>query len=151
MTSKTARSFLLTAAACVLLASCQDGPAGTASADNCGNLHPIFADTSFVIVTTPAPGDNVPSTFAVRGCSRTFESNVVWVLFGRDGRTLASGFTTGGGVDGAAPFGFEVTYSPGVVGAGSLHVFEPDVSEGEGFPPSKVVIPLALTGSADER
>lgn len=100
---------------------------------------------SFVFVTTPYAGADVYSGFTVTGCSRTFESTVNWRLLGRDGVQLASGFTMGGGVDGADRFAFSVTYS-GVTTAevGSLEVFEVDASGGEGFPPPRVVLPLVL-------
>lgn len=129
-----------------LCAACQPEPEGGRSIDACADVHPLFADTSFVIVTAPRPGDAVPTGFEVRGCSRTFESNVVWELTGRDGRTLASGYTSGGGVEGAGSFSFEVAYSPGIAEIGLLTVAEPRVADGEGFPPVRVVMPLALIG-----
>ncbi len=78
------------------------------------------------------------------GCSRTFESNVVWELQDRRGRTVASGHTSGGGVDGAGPFSFEAVFSVDEPQLGHLIVFEPDVSDGEGFPGGRAVVPLVL-------
>jgi hypothetical protein len=100
---------------------------------------------SFVFVTNPAIGAQVFSGFTVEGCSRTFESTVNWRLLGRDGGELASGFTMGGGVDGADRFSFIVAYA-GVTGpeVGNLEVFEVDASGGAGPPPPKAVIPLVL-------
>jgi hypothetical protein len=100
---------------------------------------------SFVFVTSPTPGAQVLGSFAVTGCSRTFESTVNWRLLAQDGTELASGFTTGGGVDGADRFDFVVAYS-GVTGpeVGNLEVFEVDASGGEGSPPPMAVIPLVL-------
>ena len=100
---------------------------------------------SFVFVTNPVIGAQVFSGFTVEGCSRTFESTVNWTLLGRDGSELASGFTMGGGVDGADRFSFSVAYA-GVTGpeVGNLEVFEVDASGGEGPPPPKAVIPLVL-------
>lgn len=131
-------------AASVLLVACGPGP--VPMADNCAEPDPLFANGAFVIVTEPHAGDTVGADFSVVGCSRTFESNVVWTLRGRDGRTLASGFATGGGVDGAARFTFTVSYGPTVNEIGSLEVTEPRVTDDEGFPPVSVVLPLALAG-----
>ena len=100
---------------------------------------------SFVFVTVPASGAQVLSGLDVAGCSRTFESTVNWRLLARDGSELASGFTMGGGVDGAGRFEFTVTYA-GVTGpeVGNLEVFEVDASGGAGPPPPRAVIPLVL-------
>lgn len=132
------------AAAAVLLVACSPEPMPTA--DNCDEPDPLFANGAFVIVTEPYAGDTVGADFRVVGCSRTFESNVVWTLRGRDGRTLASGFASGGGVDGVAHFAFTVSYGPTVKEIGSLEVAEPRVTDDEGFPPVSVVLPLALAG-----
>ena len=116
------------------------GPA----ADNCSNADGALSDASFVIATTPLAGDRVNSGFAVSGCSRTFESNVQWRLLARDGTELAKGFTQGGGVDGPGPFSFTVTYSVAKRQIGHLEVFDEDVSNGEGFPPGRTMLPLVL-------
>lgn len=112
---------------------------GTCEASNLDDLG------SFVFVTSPAPGAQLFSGFDVTGCSRTFESTVNWRLLARDGSELASGFTMGGGVDGAGRFAFTVTYS-GVAGpeVGNLEVFEVDASGGAGPPPPRAVIPVVL-------
>jgi hypothetical protein len=86
----------------------------------------------------------VESGFNVTGCSRTFESNVQWKLLARDGSVLASGHTTGGGVDGPGAFSFTIPYTVNVQQLGHLEVFEEDASDGEGFPPGRTVIPLIL-------
>ena len=86
------------AAALAGLAAC----AGLRPPDPCSPLDPLLASSSFVVVTQPAPGARVASPLVVRGCSRTFESNLVWELRARDGRVLDAGHTTGGGVAGAA-------------------------------------------------
>ncbi len=127
------REFVLESGALVELGT---GVCETTNLDDLG---------SFVFVTTPVPGTQVFSGFSVEGCSRTFESTVNWRLLARDGSELASGFTSGGGVDGAGRFSFTVTYS-GVTTAevGNLEVFEVDASGGEGPPPPRVVIPLVL-------
>jgi len=127
-----------------LLAACGSGD--LPPVDNCSAPDPLFANGAFVIVTSPRAGDSAPADFEVHGCSRTFESNVVWTLRGRNGRTLASGFTTGGGIDGVGPFSFTVSYGPTVSEIGSLEVAEPPVTGEEGFPPVRVVLPLALVG-----
>lgn len=78
------------------------------------------------------------------GCSRTFESTVVWKLKARDGAELASGHATGGGVDGPGPFSFTVAYTVAERQIGHLEVYEEDASDGEGNPPGRNVIPLVL-------
>jgi len=104
-------------------------------------------DAALVIVSSPAGGEEVANGFTVRGCSRTFESNVQWRLLGRTGEELASGFAMGGGVDGPAPFVFEVEYEAAERQLAHLEVFEEDVSGGEGFPPPRAVVPLVIAAS----
>ena len=99
---------------------------------------------AFVIATTPRAGEAVTSGFAVRGCSRTFESNVQWQLTDRKGRVLARGFTSGGGVEGGKPFAFVVDFQVSERQLGYLEVSAPRVSETEGFPPGRTVLPLVL-------
>jgi len=74
---------------------------------------------------------------------------VVWTLEARDGGALATGHTTGGGVEGAAPFSFCTAFAVDAAQLGHLVVFEPDVSEGEGFPGGRASIPLVLLPAAD--
>lgn len=112
--------------------------------DPCAGADSVLTMSSFVLVTTPSAGRRVHSPFPVAGCSRTFESNVVWELTGRDGRVLASGFAAGGGVDGASAFDFAVPFDVAVAEVGRLAVYEPDVSDGEGYPPPRMVLPLVL-------
>ncbi len=102
------------------------------------------ADTPLVIVASPTAGAAVSGAFTATGCSRTFEANVNWRLLALDGSELASGFTTGGGVDGPATFEFAVTFSVDAEQRGLLEVFEVDASGGEGFPPPMHSIPLLL-------
>lgn len=113
-------------------------------ADACDNDDGAFNDAAFVLATEPEAGERVESGFEVAGCSRTFESNVQWKLLGRDGSVLASGNTQGGGVDGPGPFSFTVPYSLDNQQIGHLEVFEEDVSDGEGNPPGRTVLPLVL-------
>ncbi|MBO6574948.1 MAG: Gmad2 immunoglobulin-like domain-containing protein [Rhodothermales bacterium] len=101
-------------------------------------------DAAHVIVTEPRAGQQVRSPMEVRGCSRTFESNVQLRLMARDGSQLAAGFAMGGGVDGAGPFRFDVEFVVRESQLGHLEVYEEDVSDGEGFPPSRTVLPLRL-------
>lgn len=132
-----------TALASVLLAGCA-AAAGDGRADACGNADGALDDAAFVIATAPAAGARVSSGFAVAGCSRTFESTVVWRLHARNGGLLAQGTATGGGVDGPGPFAFEVPFSVAERQIGTLEVFEEDASDGEGFPPGRTVLPLVL-------
>ncbi|MEM8573566.1 MAG: Gmad2 immunoglobulin-like domain-containing protein [Pseudomonadota bacterium] len=117
---------------------------GGEETDDCSNTDGAFDEAAFVIATGPRPGARVESGFDVTGCSRTFESNVQWKLLARDGSVLASGNTTGGGVDGPGAFSFSIPYTVPVQQIGHLEVFEEDVSDGEGFPPGRTVIPLVL-------
>lgn len=112
--------------------------------DNCANEDGAFNDAAFVIATAPQPGERVETGFDVKGCSRSFESNVQWRLLARNGSILASGNTSGGGADGPGPFSFTVPYSVTAQQIGHLEVFEEDASDGEGFPPGRTVIPLVL-------
>ncbi len=72
---------------------------GGEETDYCTNEDGAFNDAAFVIATAPKPGERVESGFEAKGCSRSFESNVQWKLIARDGSILASGNTSGGGVD----------------------------------------------------
>ena len=117
---------------------------GGSTADNCDNADSALSDAAFVITTTPSAGDRVESGFEVKGCSRTFESNVNWRLVARNGTELARGNTQGGGVDGPGPFTFTVTYTADQPQVGHLEVFEEDASDGEGFPPGRTILPLIL-------
>ncbi len=101
---------------------------------------------ALVIVTEPKSGQKVSSGFEIKGVSRTFESTVNWSLKARDGTVLASGFTSGGGVDGPAAFSVEkVEFNTSERQLAHLEVFEEDASDGEGHPPPRDVIPLVLT------
>jgi hypothetical protein len=125
------------------LGACAAGASGEA-AGACDLSDGALADAAFVIATTPLAGARVASGFEVAGCSRTFESTVVWRLHARDGSVLAQGTTTGGGVDGPAPFAFPVPFAVAERQVGRLEVFEEDASDGEGFPPGRTVLPLVL-------
>ncbi len=135
-----------TLAACVVASIACGGSAPTGP---CDPVDPVLADSSFVVVVEPTAGLRAPSPLRVRGCSRTFESNVVWELRARDGRILASGYTSGGGASGAAAFSFSVAFSVSAPEVGHLLVFEPDESNGEGFPGGRSVIPLVLLPSLE--
>jgi hypothetical protein len=126
------------------LCACTTPSTPPPAADPCSNPDGALDEAAFVIATHPPAGALVSSGFGVRGCSRTFESNVQWRLTARDGSTLQQGFTTGGGADGFGPFSFTVNFSVPERQIGHLEVFEEDVSEGEGFPPGRTLIPLVL-------
>ena len=111
---------------------------------NCDNDDGAFNEGAFVVATEPEAGERVTTGFEVKGCSRTFESNLQWKLLGRDGSVLASGNTQGGGVDGPGSFSFTVPYDVDTMQIGHLEVFEEDVSDGEGNPPGRTVLPLVL-------
>lgn len=127
-------------ASLVALIACTDsGPPNP-----CDPIDSVLADSSFVVVVEPTAGLRAASPLHVRGCSRTFESNVVWELRARDARVLASGHTSGGGVSGAKAFSFSVAFTVSAPEVAHLVVFEPDASNGEGFPGGRSVIPLVL-------
>ena len=128
--------------AALILAACVERPAMSAGACDPGDG--ALDAAAFVLATQPAAGARVSSGFSVRGCSRTFESTVMWRLLARDGSVLADGFTTGGGVDGPGPFAFTVDFAVAERQIGHLEVFEEDVSGGEGFPPGRTVVPVVL-------
>lgn len=100
-------------------------------------------DEPFVMVTAPAAGAKVKSAFAVTGCSRTFESTVVWTLTVRGGQELAKGTAKGGGVDGAAPLSFTVAAKVTKPTLAYLEVLEPSASGKGGT--SRVIVPVVLT------
>jgi hypothetical protein len=137
--------------ATVLICGCKppapapQGETPPAAARDVGsNTDGALDDAAFVFVAAPASGERVSPGFAVRGASRTFESTVNWRLLAADGSELATGHTTGGGVDGHGPFSFVVAYQVTARQIGHLEVFEVDASDGEGRPPGRNVIPLVL-------
>ena len=129
----------LAIAAVGVAAACGDDEAANVCAEGAA-----VPDAPHVIPTEPAAGAVVGETFTVRGCSRTFESNVQWRLSDPTGRVIARGFTMGGGVDGSAPFEIAVTADVAEPTLVELRVFEEDASEGEGGPPPQAVLPLLL-------
>ena len=98
--------------------------------DNCDNAAGTLSDAAFIIATTPSAGDRVESGFEVKGCSRTFESNVNWRLVARNGTELARGSTQEGGVDGPGPFAFTVAYTADQPQIGHLELFEEEPRTG---------------------
>lgn len=106
----------------------------------CGD---VPKDEPFVMVTAPAAGARVKSGFAVAGCSRTFESTVVWTLTVRGGKELAKGTAKGGGVDGAGPFAFAVDAKVNKPTLAYLEVLEPSASGKGGT--ARVIVPVVVT------
>ena len=137
------RRALLAAVTVVAMALLAAACGGNAAAEDpaCDSTLP---DAALVIVFEPGSGASVSSGFAVSGCSRTHESNVVWQLLDRSGAVLADGFTSGGGFDGPGEFSFTVEYESAERQLAHLEVFELDESDGEGFPPPRDVVPLWL-------
>lgn len=127
----------------VVLAGCVHAPRP------CDSIDPALAASSFVIVEHPAAGQPVSSPLRVRGCSRTFEANVVWELRSHDGRILASGHATGGGISGPEAFSFSAAFRVAEAQRGHLRVLEPTVSETEGHPGPRMVVPLALLPASE--
>jgi heat shock protein HslJ len=112
--------------------------------DACDNSDGAWSIAGFVLVVEPSPGARVTPGFVVRGCSRTFESNVTWRLVGRTGEVLGDGHATGGGVDGPGRFRFAVDYAVDDTQVAVLEVNEPVITQTEGYPPPRTVIPLVL-------
>jgi hypothetical protein len=137
------RARFLLASIFILPVACERPVAGS----SCDPIDPVLAGSSFVVVTRPLAGSRLPSPFRVQGCSRTFESTVNWELHARNGQVLASGYASGGGVDGPSAFSFSVSYSVEDAQPGHLEVFEVDASEGEGYPASRSVIPIVLVAA----
>lgn len=115
---------------------------GGGNADACSNADGALGAAAFVFVETPGSGDRVSSGFEVKGCSSTFEGNVVWSLRGRDGRRLAGGASQGGSLT-PGSFSFTVEYAIAARQVGRLDVGAPRVTS-EGFPPVTNVVPLVL-------
>lgn len=137
------RALLPLLLVCGLVSACEHAAVRSA----CAGLDPVLARSAFVVVTEPHPGGRVRSPFRVRGCSRTFEANVVWELRDRGGSLLASGHTSGGGIDGPGEFSFTASYVLADAQLGHLEVYERDESDGEGFPGGRTVLPLVLSAS----
>ena len=74
------RFAILLAAGALSACAAQEGPVA-----GCDLGDPVLTASSFVIAKSPKAGDRVQSGFAVSGCSRTFESNVIWRLLAKDG------------------------------------------------------------------
>lgn len=145
------RATLVLACGLVMLAGCGGDDADStgsttapATVDVCANDDGALTDAGFVFVTAPTSGSRVSPGFTVSGCSRSFESNVPWQLLDAEGTVLARGATMGGGVDGAGPFTFTVSYSVPARQIGVLVVQEDDPSGGEGRPPKDNRIPVVL-------
>jgi hypothetical protein len=100
-------------------------------------------DEPFVMVTAPAAGAKVKSGFAVAGCSRTFESTVVWTLTVRGGKQLAKGTAKGGGVDGGGPLSFTVAAKVDKPTLAYLEVIEPSASGKGGS--THVIVPVIVS------
>ncbi len=114
-------------------------------ADGCDGLSETMLEASFVLVTSPIPNGVVEAGTEISGCSRAFESTITWQLVNRDGDEVAAGHTMGGGVDGAGEFSFTIdAYTVAEAQVGHLIVQVPDMSDGEGFPPSTHQIPVVL-------
>jgi hypothetical protein len=125
----------------LIVAAAPGGCGGSSGAGSC----PKATTAAFVFVETPRSGDRVSSGFPVKGCSSTFEGNVIWSLRSRTGRVLARGYTQRGS-EAPGLFRFTVTYKAAVQQLGQLEVDEPRVTS-EGLPPTKNVLPVILATS----
>ena len=129
-----------------LVAVLRDAPAiaqGASGMDPCEANADVLKDDPFVMVAVPVAGARVKSGFVVTGCSRTFESTVVWTLTIRGGKALAKGTATGGGVDGPGALSFTVAATVTKPTLAYLEVFEPNMAGGA--PSSRVIVPVVLT------
>jgi hypothetical protein len=98
-------------------------PASAARAQ-CGELDPVLAGSSFVLVQAPAAGERIASGATVSGCARTRDGSVAWRLEGRDGRKLGEGVAPGGAEAGAAPFSFPLAFEITLPERGTLLLFD---------------------------
>ena len=121
--------------------ACKAAHPMSSSVEPCAGLP---ASAAMVVVRSPLSGASVKRSFEVSGCSRTFEGTVTWRLVSARGQTVASGHTTGGSVDGPAPFHFTVKAGGAAPGLYSLIVDEPKTTD-EGFPPPRTELPIVLT------
>ena len=115
-----------------------------AGAGGCDLSDGALDDAAFVIATAPAAGARVSSGFGVSGCSRTFESTVVWRLHARDGSLLGAGHRHRRRRRRPRPLRLRGAVQRRRAPDRPLEVFEEDVSGGEGFPPGRTVLPLVL-------
>lgn len=65
---------------------------------------------AYISIDEPESGQILASPIMLTGCSRTFESNVVYQLMSYDKVLLAMGFTNGGGVDGSEEYSTEIHF-----------------------------------------
>ena len=130
------------AAASAITAALLTACGGEQDLDVCANGDGALNNAGLIFVEEPRSGERVSSGFQVRGCSGTFEASVNWRLRDRTGKVLASGVTQGGSLQ-PGSFEFTAEYSVAARQIGELEVFEPRVT-GEGFPPSRDVVPLVL-------
>jgi hypothetical protein len=131
-----------TLSAAAITAALLAGCGGETDVDVCANGDGALDNAGFIFVEEPKNGERVSSGFEVRGCSSTFEASVNWRLRDRTGKVVASGVTQGGSLQ-PGSFEFTAEYSVAARQIGELEVFEPRVT-GEGFPPSRNVVPLVL-------
>lgn len=110
----------------------------------CRNDDGALTNANYIFVTAPTSGTRVAPGFVVRGCSSTHEGHLEWTLLDRMGNPLANGHASGGSMGDLGYFSFPVSYSLPLRQIGHLVVTEEDVSDGEGNPPPRNVIPLVL-------
>jgi len=90
------------------------------------------AETPFILLETPAPGDVVKGNARIAGISSTFENNVRIRIVGADNHALADTFTTAkaGPIGAWSPFDAMVPFTAGSNQSGKVVVFENSPKDG---------------------
>ncbi len=93
-----------------------------------------------ILISDPADGAEVGTTFTVTGKAAAFEATVEWEL-SKDGSVVKEGFTTAEECCTLSPYSFEVTAEPGDY---TLTVRNTDPSDGEGKPPAEASVAISV-------
>jgi hypothetical protein len=112
--------------------------------DPCDTIDYSKFPQAFVVVVEPAAGFQAKTPLKVRGCSRTFASQVGWELRAENGRVLVSGMTSGGPLSLAGAFSFYADFDVNGEQDAQLSVFIPEGMEGASAAAGRSVVPLVL-------
>lgn len=98
-----------------------------------------------IVVDEPAPGSTVTSPVTISGTADVFEANVVVTILDAEGNELVTTFTTATcGTGCRGDYTLDVAFTVPEEQPGTIVVFEPDASDGEGPPPPAVEIQVTL-------
>lgn len=86
-----------------------------------------------IIVTSPAPNEQIGTTLVVRGQARVYEGTVLYTLKDSAGKVLKTGFTTAAAEETGTfgPFEISTTYTKSSTAAGSLEVYSESAENGQ--------------------